>query len=268
MSRQVVRRRPRPVYPYQVYLSNTHVVEVKKGGTHIGIYLITETDRLRGVVLPLTIWWALQNSMSIINVAISCAQRAIYPQQDGENTHTMQYQQYQEGTVTKQHLNNGFGRNTNVTTNYKGVENEGQASMQLTTEDIRYTDQIYTDNTPEQLNNRGINYGETNQTYTARDYYNQPTLYTKSSYIASNNAYVENDGPTLQMETDYTPTNYPTYTDICPDQASYALPGSDYDPNAVTYTSHEKSDAFKRDVNDFFDYFANIIGDESETQHG
>ena len=54
------RRRAVAAYPYHLYLGDSHVVEVKKGGLHIGIYLITPTSRRRGVVLPLDAWLALQ----------------------------------------------------------------------------------------------------------------------------------------------------------------------------------------------------------------
>lgn len=41
------RRRAVAAYPYHIYLGDTHVVEVKKGGLQIGIYLITATLRRR-----------------------------------------------------------------------------------------------------------------------------------------------------------------------------------------------------------------------------
>ena len=65
------RRRAVAAYPYHLYLGETHVVEVKKGGLHVGIYLITPTSRRRGVVLPLDAWITLQNSVSIVNEAIN-----------------------------------------------------------------------------------------------------------------------------------------------------------------------------------------------------
>ena len=74
MNLGVERRRTVAAYPYYVYLTDTHVVEVKKGGHNIGIYLITPTSRRRGVVLPLTAWIALQNAISTVNLAIDISQ--------------------------------------------------------------------------------------------------------------------------------------------------------------------------------------------------
>ena len=71
------RRRAVAAYPYHIYLSDTHVVEVKKGGQYIGIYLITPTARRRGVVLPLAVWVALQNSFQQVNYAVSISQGVI-----------------------------------------------------------------------------------------------------------------------------------------------------------------------------------------------
>jgi hypothetical protein len=67
------RRRTVAAYPQHVYLGDTHVVEVKKGGLHIGIYLITPTSRRRGVVLPLDVWLLLQQSLDTVNKGINTA---------------------------------------------------------------------------------------------------------------------------------------------------------------------------------------------------
>jgi hypothetical protein len=70
----VTKRRPIAAYPYHIYLGDHHVLEVKKGGEKIGIYLITPTLRRRGVLLPLTVWIDLQNSIDIVNLAIQFSQ--------------------------------------------------------------------------------------------------------------------------------------------------------------------------------------------------
>jgi hypothetical protein len=79
-------RRRVAAYPYFVYLSDTHVVEVKQGGLYIGIYLITSTSRRRGVVLPLQAWVALQNCTDIVNLAIDYSQGI-----DNDNTSSLTY---------------------------------------------------------------------------------------------------------------------------------------------------------------------------------
>ena len=70
MDQHFDRLRPVAAYPYHVYLGPSHVVEVKKGAQQIGIYLITATHRRRGVVLPIDIWYILQNSIDLVNLAI------------------------------------------------------------------------------------------------------------------------------------------------------------------------------------------------------
>ena len=56
-----------------IYLGPTHAVEVKKGGLYIGIYIITASNRRRGVILPQAVWTDLQNSIDVINLAIELA---------------------------------------------------------------------------------------------------------------------------------------------------------------------------------------------------
>jgi hypothetical protein len=81
MNQHLDRRRPVAAYPYHVYLGPSHVVEVKKGGQQIGIYLITPTHRRRGVLLPINIWYILQNSIDIVNLAINFSQGVISSEQ-------------------------------------------------------------------------------------------------------------------------------------------------------------------------------------------
>ena len=82
------RRRTVAAYPYHVYLGDKHVVEVKKGGQQIGIYLITPTARRRGVVLPVEAWIALQNSVEVVNLAIGFSQGGL---NDGAEERLNQY---------------------------------------------------------------------------------------------------------------------------------------------------------------------------------
>jgi hypothetical protein len=56
--------------PYYIYIGDTHIVEVKRGGEQIGIYVITPSLRRRGVVLPYNVWSELISSIDIINLAI------------------------------------------------------------------------------------------------------------------------------------------------------------------------------------------------------
>ena len=56
---------------HSIYLGDSHVVDVKKDGLYIGIYVITQTKRRRGVILPLTAWRALLDSTDIINLGIA-----------------------------------------------------------------------------------------------------------------------------------------------------------------------------------------------------
>ena len=77
MNIHIEKRRPVAAYPYHIYLGETHVVKVKKGGLQVGIYLITPTLRRRGVVLPLDAWIALQNSAELVNIAVGCAQASV-----------------------------------------------------------------------------------------------------------------------------------------------------------------------------------------------
>jgi len=78
------RKRRVAAYPYHIYLSEKHVIEVKKGGQHIGIYLITRTNRRRGVVLPLSAWIALQDFAGIVNLAIEYAKGTVFVDADGD----------------------------------------------------------------------------------------------------------------------------------------------------------------------------------------
>ena len=59
--------------PYYIYLGDNHVVEVKRGGLQIGIYVITTSLRRRGVVLPTKVWRDLTECIDIINLAIDLA---------------------------------------------------------------------------------------------------------------------------------------------------------------------------------------------------
>ena len=56
-----------------IYIGNSHVVEVKKGGLRIGIYVITKTQRRRGVILPYDTWISLINSIDVINLGLDFA---------------------------------------------------------------------------------------------------------------------------------------------------------------------------------------------------
>jgi hypothetical protein len=149
--------RPLAGYPYHVYLGDTHVVEVKKGATHIGIYLITPSLRRRGVVLPIAIWQALQESIPLVNLAvdINCSHNNIQPQQNGTASVTNQYPIYQEGTFTGQTVNNGretITRDVNNFTNrnYSWVENDGPTTY-AASENAGPPHPPYTDLGPGQL---------------------------------------------------------------------------------------------------------------------
>jgi hypothetical protein len=74
MSVRLYKKRPYlPTSQHTIYLGTSHVVEVKKGGLYIGIYVITETSPRRGVILPHATWTALQESIDIINLGIEFA---------------------------------------------------------------------------------------------------------------------------------------------------------------------------------------------------
>jgi hypothetical protein len=66
--------RPQSVpHPYTVELGTTHVVEVKNGGLYVGIYVLTKSNRRRGVILPFGIWMTLLESIDSVNGAIDRA---------------------------------------------------------------------------------------------------------------------------------------------------------------------------------------------------
>jgi hypothetical protein len=56
--------------PHSLILGSSHVVEIKKGGLHVGIYVITSSLRRRGVILPVDVWTALVSSADAINFEI------------------------------------------------------------------------------------------------------------------------------------------------------------------------------------------------------
>jgi hypothetical protein len=58
--------------PHSLILGSSHVVEIKKGGLHVGIYVITSSLRRRGVILPVDVWTALVSSVDAINFEIDC----------------------------------------------------------------------------------------------------------------------------------------------------------------------------------------------------
>jgi hypothetical protein len=73
MSLHYIKHQPATTDAHDIYLGTTHVVEVKKGGLYIGVYLITRTQRRRGVILPYDIWLDLVNSIDVINLGIDFA---------------------------------------------------------------------------------------------------------------------------------------------------------------------------------------------------
>jgi hypothetical protein len=73
MARRGRRRKTPQVQAFTIKFGDTHLVEVKKGGGRIGIYLETRTRRRRGVVLPYQAWIDLLASLDAINLAIDFA---------------------------------------------------------------------------------------------------------------------------------------------------------------------------------------------------
>jgi hypothetical protein len=59
-----------PILPHSLILGTSQVVEIKKGGLHVGIYVITSSLRRRGVILPVDVWTALVSSVDAINFEI------------------------------------------------------------------------------------------------------------------------------------------------------------------------------------------------------
>jgi hypothetical protein len=68
--------------PFNISLGDTHLVEVKKGGLYIGIYVITPSLRKRGAILPHSAWKALVESADIINSAIDFSRRIALGESD------------------------------------------------------------------------------------------------------------------------------------------------------------------------------------------
>lgn len=130
------KRRTVAAYPYHVYLGDKHVIEVKKGGLKVGIYLITPTSRRRGVVLPLEVWITLQQSFDIVNTAINLSRQIIQDGYSGEDTATTDVVTYQNGgtrgsgdlypTNTTYNQYYTYGSNGNYPNfNYQQVSNGG-----------------------------------------------------------------------------------------------------------------------------------------------
>ena len=71
--------------PYTIYLGETHVVEVKKGGLYIGVYLITPTLARRGLILPRTVWKILIEQTLTINSAIDSARKLVLEKSTSKN---------------------------------------------------------------------------------------------------------------------------------------------------------------------------------------
>jgi hypothetical protein len=42
--------------PFYFLLGNTHVIEIKKGGTYLGLYFLTKTRKKRGVIFHESVW--------------------------------------------------------------------------------------------------------------------------------------------------------------------------------------------------------------------
>lgn len=55
---------------YVVHLNPSHIVEVRKQGTEVGIYKITHTGKKRGILLPTDVWDSLVKFRNLINVAV------------------------------------------------------------------------------------------------------------------------------------------------------------------------------------------------------
>ena len=72
MDQYCIQRPLPPILPHSLILGQSHVVEIKKGGLHVGIYVITSSLRRRGVILPLDVWTTLVNSADTINCEIDC----------------------------------------------------------------------------------------------------------------------------------------------------------------------------------------------------
>jgi len=100
-----------PALPYYIYLGDNHIVEVKRGGEQIGIYVITPSLRRRGVVLPSAVWTDLINSIDIINLAIDLAKGTLGLNIYENNEHHRQlYQQAPYVTYEKWGYDEANGR--------------------------------------------------------------------------------------------------------------------------------------------------------------
>ena len=60
-----------------IYLDATHIVEVRKYGTQIGIYTITTTGKKRGILLPIDTWKALDKLRNLVNVTVDLAEGSL-----------------------------------------------------------------------------------------------------------------------------------------------------------------------------------------------
>jgi hypothetical protein len=273
------RRRTVAAYPQHVYLGDSHVVEVKKGGLHIGIYLITPTSRRRGVVLPLDVWLLLQTSLETVNQAINTSLAII---QNGDNTgdtvtNTQQFT-YQIGgngdcyTIPYNHDNQYFtyGANTdysnfntqpNTTVGYTGVPPEAI----IATEANVYQTQNGTNIQRSWVSTKpGI--------YEPTTFYNtaNPTTSTQDQGAGfntrtSSNSYGE--GPSFTTTTSSNPydqgagwsTTTTGNTDRYHGPPTSSTTDKDNDSNATCSNTQAA-------INDFFDIFKDIVAEESETQ--
>jgi len=120
------------VPPYTVWLDDTHITEVKKGGQQVGIYTITPTLKKRGILLPVETWYALYKYRNHVNLSVDLATGIISPSQ-------VSYLLNQQSTQQEQYLGSINSDN--------GAQETKQASPVSTETTESYPKQKQLDNT-------------------------------------------------------------------------------------------------------------------------
>ena len=59
--------------PFYFLLGNTHVIEIKKGGTYLGLYFLTKTRKKRGVIFHESVWNLIQKAAHGVDAVLGFA---------------------------------------------------------------------------------------------------------------------------------------------------------------------------------------------------
>jgi len=124
-----------PGFFNDINLAGTHVVDVKKGGLYVGIYVKTKSNRRRGVILPYAAWTALLGKIDTVNLGIDferglalSGEGSLYSNQDNG-----EYTPYTQCGTREYHQQPGGSQQTEVGLYNFGSNDTYEHSTVLTT---------------------------------------------------------------------------------------------------------------------------------------